>query len=158
MPFQDERTHECLQCSDASIGGSWSAERCAGLTSARSARRLPAASPCDNTHPKITLVRFWLVNIIFCPSNIILKQILKHCNIFCPRQVTQLSQHSNTGMHFEPCCKERVIFQTFWAHGTETVQVTQLRRTLASSPQSKCARCLQCFDTVDWVAGRASSL
>jgi len=33
--------------SDASIGGSWSAERCAGLASARSARRLPAASPCD---------------------------------------------------------------------------------------------------------------
>ena len=30
-PFQDGRTPECLQWSNASIGGSWSAERCAGL-------------------------------------------------------------------------------------------------------------------------------
>ena len=42
--------------------------------------------------------------------------------------------------------------------GMETVQVTPLRRTLASSPKSKCTSCLQCFDTVGWVAGRASGL
>ena len=39
--------------------------------------------------------------------------------------------------------------------GMETVQVTLLRRTLASSPSSECASCLQCFDTVGLVAGRA---
>jgi len=38
------------------------------------------------------------------------------------------------------------------------VQVTPLRRTLASSPESECASCLQCFDSVGWVAGRASGL
>jgi len=42
--------------------------------------------------------------------------------------------------------------------GTETVQVTLLRRTLASSPESECASCLQCFDTVGWAARRASGL
>jgi len=31
--------------------------------------------------------------------------------------------------------------------GTEMVQVTPLRRTLASSSQSEYASCLQCFDT-----------
>jgi len=36
--------------------------------------------------------------------------------------------------------------------GTETVQVTPLRRTLASSPE--CTSCPQCFDTVGWAAGR----
>jgi len=41
-------------------------------------------------------------------------------------------------------------------YGTETVQVTPLRRTLASSPQSECASCLQCFDTGGWAAGTAS--
>ena len=44
------------------------------------------------------------------------------------------------------------------AHGAETVQVTPLRRTIASSPLSECASCLQCFDTVGWAAGRASGL
>ena len=43
-----------------------------------------------------------------------------------------------------------------FSQGTEMVQVTLLRRTLASSPKSKCASCLQCFDTVGWAAGRAS--
>jgi len=42
--------------------------------------------------------------------------------------------------------------------GTETVQVTPLQRTLASSPQSECASCLQCFDAVGWAAGKASGL
>ena len=43
--------------------------------------------------------------------------------------------------------------------GTETVQVTPLmRRTLASSPKSECASCLQCFDTVGWAARKASGL
>ena len=39
--------------------------------------------------------------------------------------------------------------------GTETVQVTPLMRTLASS-NSECASCLQCFDAVGWAAGKAS--
>ena len=38
----------------------------------------------------------------------------------------------------------------------ETVQVTPLRRTLASSPYSKFASCLQGFDTVGWAAGSTS--
>jgi len=42
--------------------------------------------------------------------------------------------------------------------GTETMQVTPLRRTLASSPKSECASCLQCFDTVGLAAGRATDL
>ena len=43
-------------------------------------------------------------------------------------------------------------------YGKETVQVTPLRRTLVSSPQSECASCLQCFDTVGLAAGMASGL
>jgi len=43
-------------------------------------------------------------------------------------------------------------------YGTQTVRVTPLRRTLESSPLSKCASCLRCFDVVGWVAGRASGL
>ena len=53
-------------------------------------------------------------------------------------------------------------YLTCWLLSTvkvrETVHVTPLRRTLASSLQSECASCLQCFDTVGWVAGRASGL
>jgi len=41
-------------------------------------------------------------------------------------------------------------------YGMETVQVTPLRRTLASSPYSKFASCLQGFDTVGWAAGSTS--
>jgi len=40
----------------------------------------------------------------------------------------------------------------------ETVQVTPLRRTLASSPKSECSSSLQCFDSVGWAAGRVSGL
>jgi len=36
------------------------------------------------------------------------------------------------------------------------MQVTPLRRTLASSPESECTSCFHCFDTVGWAAGRAS--
>jgi len=64
------RTPGCLQWSNVSIGGSGSAERCAELASALSARRLPAASPCDTAavtkrepKPKSCKERFWLVNI-----------------------------------------------------------------------------------------------
>jgi len=53
-------------------------------------------------------------------------------------------------------------YLTCWLLSTvkvqETVHVTPLRRTLASSLQSECGSCLQCFDTVGWAAGRASGL
>jgi len=42
--------------------------------------------------------------------------------------------------------------------GTEMVQVTPLRRSLASSPQPRCTSCLRCFDAVGWAAGRTSGL
>jgi len=61
-PFQDERTPECLQWSYASTGGSGSAEQCARLASARSARRLPAASPCDAA-AVMTREPKWLVTV-----------------------------------------------------------------------------------------------
>ena len=69
-PFQDGRTPGCLQWSDASIGGSRSAERCVGLASARSARRLPAAIPCDaaaviTRQPKSCEAGSYLVNFSF---------------------------------------------------------------------------------------------
>jgi len=58
-----ERTDPgCLLWSDASTGGSGSAERCDGLASARSARRLPAASPCDAA-AVITREPKWLVTV-----------------------------------------------------------------------------------------------
>jgi len=64
------------------------------------------------------------------------------------------------------CLMSRVVTEStiffvlyyFVVSGTETVQVTLLRRTLASSPESECARCLQCLDTVGWAADRASGL
>jgi len=58
-------------------------------------------------------------------------------------RVSLLSQHSAKREKSASAC-------------TEMVRVIPLRRTLVSSALSECANCLQCFDTVGWMAGRAS--
>jgi len=55
-------------------------------------------------------------------------------------------------------CLFYVVLFLCSAKGTEMVQISALRRTLASCPLSKCASYLNFFDTVGWVAGKASDL
>jgi len=81
-------------------------------------------------------------NISSAAWNVVLSRVLP--------AVTQLHTYNHA--------RGLIIIHVLRRYGDSAGNTTEKNRTLASSPQSECASCLQCFDTVSWVAGRASGL